>query len=87
MPCSRANRRIAACLLLVVSLTPGCAHLCPALRTPGPFAYFTAPVLDDPWSAKISGWQSRERAAQADVAEAAREVRDFPPRAAPRAGA
>jgi hypothetical protein len=83
MPCLAARRRIAASLLLVASLTPGCAHVPAAVRTPGPFAYFSAPALDDPWSPKIAGWQTRERAAQADVAEAPASVSGAPDAAAP----
>ncbi|MBM4384643.1 MAG: hypothetical protein FJ091_14920 [Deltaproteobacteria bacterium] len=51
-------------------------------RAIGPFAYFSAPALDDPWSPKIAGWQARERAAQADVAEAPASVSGAPEAAA-----
>jgi hypothetical protein len=78
MPCLRAKRRLAASVLLVASLTPGCAHVPSVECTPGPFAYFSTPAVDDPWSPKIAGWQARERAAQADFAEAPASVSGAP---------
>jgi len=38
----------------------GCASILP--RSPAYYAYFAPPDPDDAWSAKIAGWQSRERA-------------------------
>ncbi len=74
MRCFRRQLRVLAAPLLVVSLSPGCAHVRFDPSPPGPFAYFTAPAPDDPWSAKIAGWQSRERADQTDLASAPASV-------------
>jgi len=48
-----------AALLLVWAL--GCATHSLA-GGPGRFHYFQRPAADDPWTPKIAGWQSRERA-------------------------
>lgn len=74
MLCLRRDLGVPAALLLIAAMAPGCAHYQPAPRTPGPFAYFTAPRADDPWSAKIAGWQKRERASEADSASAPASV-------------
>jgi hypothetical protein len=73
MPC-RSDHRALAFLLAVVSLTPGCAHFRSAPRAHGPYAYFSAPALDDPWSPKIAGWQQRARAHELDLAIAPASV-------------
>ena len=82
MLCLRRDLGVPAALLLIAAMAPGCAHYQPAPRTPGPFAYFTAPRADDPWSAKIAGWQQRERAATADLAVAPASVSGAGERAA-----
>lgn len=69
-----SDLRALAVLLAVVSLAPGCAFVAGAPRAPRPYAYFTAPALDDPWSPKIAGWQTRERAHEADFAVAPASV-------------
>jgi predicted transglutaminase-like cysteine proteinase len=74
MRCFRRNRRVLAALLLVVFLAPGCAHVGVAPLPPGPFAYFTSPARDDPWSPKIAGWQARELADQTDFVSAPASV-------------
>ncbi len=73
MPC-RPDLRVLAALLAVVSLTPGCAHVRLESEARGPFAYFTSPAPDDPWTAKIAGWQLRERAKEVDFAIAPASV-------------
>ncbi|HEU4427561.1 MAG TPA: hypothetical protein VFT98_02310 [Myxococcota bacterium] len=76
----RARIRGLACVLLLASLTPGCAHV---RQTPPPsaaFAYFTRSAPDDPWRPKISGWQARERADHADLAVAPASVSGAPDR-------
>jgi hypothetical protein len=57
-------------LALGLSLGLGCAGiaLSPGIR----FAYFEQPAPDDPWSGKIAGWQSREKAEPAEI------LRDLP---------
>jgi predicted transglutaminase-like cysteine proteinase len=59
---------------LAALLSLSCAHLRPPAGAPRAYAYFTAPALDDPWSPKIAGWQSRERADQAQEASAPASV-------------
>jgi len=66
--------RVVAALLLVASLTPGCAHVRSELERPARTAFFAASALDDPWSPKIAGWQQRERAAEADLTMAPASV-------------
>jgi predicted transglutaminase-like cysteine proteinase len=73
MPC-RPDTRVLAALLAVVCLTPGCTHVAFEAAPRGPFAYFSAPAPDDPWSPKIAGWQLRERAIEADLAVAPASV-------------
>lgn len=53
-------RRRGAVALLALCLLFGCARL-PGLADP--YAWFTRPAADDPWSLKIARWQERERAA------------------------
>ncbi len=63
MPIPAAMRRAHPLLLSLVlglSLALGCAGI--ALVPQIHFAYFEQPADDDPWSGKIAGWQSRERA-------------------------
>jgi len=67
MPCRRSTARKFSCLLLLASLTPGCAHLHSAPEAATGFAYFTRSAPDDPWRPKISGWRARERAAHVDL--------------------
>jgi hypothetical protein len=59
------RERLAALLLGCLMAAPGCAGL--DLIQKGRFDYFATPSLDDLWSAKIRGWQRRERADQVDV--------------------
>jgi hypothetical protein len=56
----RNVRRRGALALLALGLLFGCARL-PGL--PEPYAWFTRPASDDPWSLKIARWQERELAA------------------------
>ncbi len=74
MRCFRRNRRVLAALLLVVFLAPGCAHVAVESMPHGPFAYFTSPATDDPWSPKIAGWRARELADQTDLVSAPASV-------------
>jgi predicted transglutaminase-like cysteine proteinase len=73
MPCA-PSLRTAAVSMLVAFVAPGCAHFrtqaCPLPET----VYFAAPVPGDPWSAKITGWQQRERAEVADLETAPASV-------------
>jgi len=66
--------RVVAALLLVASLTPGCAHVRSEPQGPAGTVFFAPPAPDDPWSPKIFGWQQRERAAEADLATAPASV-------------
>ena len=52
-------------LAVILSLLLGCAGLVP--HDPG-YDYFARPAVDDPWSLKIAGWQSRERSSADEVA-------------------
>jgi predicted transglutaminase-like cysteine proteinase len=70
----RSELRVLAIVGVVASLTPGCAHVPFAPRARAVFAFFDAPAQDDPWSAKIAGWQLREHAAEADLAIAPASV-------------
>ncbi|MEB2343405.1 MAG: hypothetical protein OZ948_01525 [Deltaproteobacteria bacterium] len=57
----RSARRRGAAALLAIGLLFGCARL-PGLAEP--YAWFSRPASDDPWSPKIARWQERERAAE-----------------------
>ena len=73
MPPLGMKRRTALSALLAFAVSLGCAQL-PAPQWEAAFAYFSAPAPDDPWSQKIAGWQSRERADQAPEALAPASV-------------
>src|SRR4029450_623178 len=59
---SRA-RRLMLGLLSLAALAPSCAP--PPIPRSGPrtaaYDYFSVPASGDAWSAKIAGWQERER--------------------------
>ena len=48
----------ASILVLSLALGLGCVAITP---TPSEYGYFRPPPASDPWTPKISGWQSRER--------------------------
>jgi predicted transglutaminase-like cysteine proteinase len=58
--------RLLAGLVALILWAPGCAP--PPLRGPSPrtvaYDYFASPDAGDAWSAKIAGWQARERSAR-----------------------
>ncbi len=56
----RAPLRSPAIALLAALLGLGCVTL--PFQSPDSFDYFVEPAPTDPWSPKIAGWQSRERA-------------------------
>jgi predicted transglutaminase-like cysteine proteinase len=68
-----SRSRFLAALLLAASLPLGCAHVRQD-RELVSIAFFAPPDADDPWGPKISGWQRRERAAQADLSMAPASV-------------
>ncbi len=74
---SNSRRLVPIALIPVLFLGLGCVHgrsvdLGP---TSGSFAYFAKPADTDPWSPKIAGWQSRERAnGHIDFGESPAEV-------------
>jgi predicted transglutaminase-like cysteine proteinase len=71
MPC---DSHATLALVLVALHAPGCAHVGLAPPSPTPVAFFAMPAPDDPWSAKIAGWQQRERAGLADLTTAPASV-------------
>ncbi|MDH3520133.1 MAG: hypothetical protein OEM49_06700 [Myxococcales bacterium] len=56
-------RRCATAGALLLALGAGGACSTPLASLRG-YQYFTAPAPNDPWSAKIRGWQERERSSQ-----------------------
>ena len=72
----------AAASMLVACLLSGCAYGSLTSGVRFEVAYFARPAPDDPWSAKIAGWQQRERAATADLAVAPASVSGAGERAA-----
>jgi len=65
---SRARRCLLASLLAVAALAPSCAP--PPLPSATPrttaYDYFAVPANGDAWSAKIAGWQERERSVRTE---------------------
>jgi len=61
----RARRLLTTVWIPTLFLGFGCVHgaAVPSVPVATAWSYFATPAASDPWSPKIAGWQSRERAA------------------------